>query len=440
MSAFSDDDAAELKASLQRARRQPMNFAAALGKRPEDHRLSLHHTRAGRALAKVLKEATGSKQLAFGITEVDDSRKDTLVLVLDAKPPTGLAKKLANWLKLHGLPIRKVALKLEGQELEDDGDEQESEDASPNTPAPGKLTTLEAAFRQLVLKVKTLVEQAPQLDAALLPAVKAIQRALSQGDEAAATEGIRRLAQAIAEAQAGLAAADAKYKQAIADLEKPLRESMERLRNLQSDPKVKEDRKRLEKTSARLSQAIKKARQAAKAGDAKAQQALEKLLAEERKAAREVLAPYWPGGKDNPGGDWAMLVARLDVSSPKDGAVFWSGDKNNAIDLAMGRGGISLESTGGGAMIDDWNATGLPWNGGKGDPPPYLMDLWQLASAAYASQAEGVITAIQTPEKKLTDGGDMWRHVERKILRRKELQGLVTLTEPIIQPSSLKKA
>src|SRR5258707_485188 len=240
MSAFSDYDAAELKASLQRARRQPMNFAAALGKRPEDHRLSLHHTRAGRALAKVLKEATGSKQLAFGITEVDDSRKDTLVLVLDAKPPTGLAKKLANWLKLHGLPIRKVALKLEGQELEDDGDEQESEDASPNTAAPGKLTTLEAAFRQLVLKVNALVEQAPQLDAALLPAVKAIQRALSQGDEAAATEGIRRLAQAIAEAQAGLAAADAKYKQAIADLEKPLRESMERLRNLQSDPKVKE--------------------------------------------------------------------------------------------------------------------------------------------------------------------------------------------------------
>lgn len=161
MSAFSDDDAAELKASLQRARRQPMNFAAALGKRPEDHRLSLHPTRAGRALAKVLKEATGSKQLAFGITEVDDSRKDTLVLVLDAKPPTGLAKKLANWLKLHGLPIRKVALKLEGQELEDDGDEQESEDASPNTAAPGKLTTLEAAFRQLVLKVKTLVEQTP---------------------------------------------------------------------------------------------------------------------------------------------------------------------------------------------------------------------------------------------------------------------------------------
>ena len=139
MSGFSDDEATELKASLQRARRQPMNFAAALGKRPEDHRLSLHHTRAGRALAKVLKEATGSKQLAFGTTEVDDSRKDTLVLVLDAKPPTGLAKKLANWLKLQGLPIRKVALKLEGQELEDDGDEQESEDASPNTAAPGKL-------------------------------------------------------------------------------------------------------------------------------------------------------------------------------------------------------------------------------------------------------------------------------------------------------------
>lgn len=438
MSAPSDEEIAALKAALQRARRQPMNFAAALGRQAEDHRLSLHPTRAGRALAKEVKDATGVKQVVWGLTETDDSRKDTLVLALDAKPPSGLAKKLANWLKLHGLPIRKVALKLAGQEL--DEDKEEAEDTPADDPKPGKPHPLEGVFKQLVLKAKALIERAPKLDAALLPAIKAIQRALAQGDEAAATEGIKRLAQAIAETQAGLAAADAKYKQAITDLDKPLRESMERLRTLQADSKVKEDRKRLEKTSARLSQAIKKARQAAKAGDAKAQEALEKLLAEERKAAREVLAPYWPGGKDNPDGDWAMLVARLDVSSPKDGAVFWSGDKNNAIDLAIGRGGISLESTGGGAMIDDWNATGLPWNGDKGDPPPYLMDLWQLASAAYASQAEGVITAIQTPEKQLTDGGDMWRHVERKILRRKELQGLVTLTEPVIQPSSIQKA
>ena len=51
-----DDPLIQLKAMLLRARRQPMNFAVGLGKQVQDHQLGLHPTRAGRALAKEIKD------------------------------------------------------------------------------------------------------------------------------------------------------------------------------------------------------------------------------------------------------------------------------------------------------------------------------------------------------------------------------------------------
>ena len=437
MSALSEDDLASLKSALQRTRRQPLNFAVGLGKAPEEHRLSLHATRAGRALAKEIKEATGLKQITWGTTEVDDSRKDTLVLALEDKALTGLAKKLAAWLKLHGLPVRKVAVKVGGVEQ----DESEGEDGEPppgNAAPDPALAALDTAFKQMAARIKPLIEQDRSLDALLLPAAKACQRALQQGERAMAEAALKQLALRIKEAQDRLSQNAADFQDALSPLESPLGQAVDKVRQLQADPQVQRDRQLLAKTSATIAQTIKQARLAARKGQKAEAEALAALLAEERKAARKVLAPYWPGGAQNPDGDWSLVVARLDLSSPKDGAVFWSGDKDNAIDLAIDRGGISLESTGGGAMIDDWNDTKLPWSGDNGDPPPYLMVLWQLASATYAIQAEGIITAIQTPEKQLTDGGEMWRRVERKILRKRELQGRVTLTAPVIKPANKK--
>ncbi|MFY9479096.1 MAG: hypothetical protein WAQ08_15740 [Aquabacterium sp.] len=444
MSGFSDDEAAELKASLQRARRQPMNFAAALGKRPEDHRLSLHHTRAGRALAKVLKEATGSKQLAFGTTEVDDSRKDTLVLVLDAKPPTGLAKKLANWLKLQGLPIRKVALKLEGQELSEDDDggaetgigRDDPEDAgSSNTAA---LAKIQAALKLLLPEVQQAIQTGGRLAPALRQAVQDLTSALKLGAVVQATEGVKKLNSVLRQAQA-----EALTQKDLGKLDEP---GMDRafvlIKTLQDDPKIQQERQALEKLGASVREQLLAARKAEARGDLAAAEKLKAQAHKERLAARAVLESCWPKRDARTKGtaeDWAPLVARLNVASPKDLAVFWSGDKEAAIDIAADQGGVALESTPGGTIIDDWDkhdpSKALPWNQDSKEPPPYLRDLWALASASYAESAQGKITIVQTPDRH-PDGGLMWRLVEERILRNKARRGEITFTPPIVLPTN----
>ena len=138
---------------------------------------------------------------------------------------------------------------------------------------------------------------------------------------------------------------------------------------------------------------------------------------------------------------WVDLVAHLDLSAPKDAAVFWSGSKDNASDLATDLGGASLETTAGGVLIDDWLEQ-IPWDEKAGQGPPFRKHLWQLASATYALQARGTITPIQTPEKAAKGGGDMWKRVEKKILLKLAIQGKVefgalVLKEPPPQPSPM---
>jgi len=65
--------------------------------------------------------------------------------------------------------------------------------------------------------------------------------------------------------------------------------------------------------------------------------------------------------------------------------------------------------------------------------PPYLRDLWALASASYAESAQGKITVVQTPDRH-PDGGMMWRLVEERILRNKARRGEITFTPPIVVP------
>lgn len=446
MSDLSDDEAAELKAALQRAKRQPMNFAAALGKRPEDHRLSLHPTRAGRALVKVLKDTTGSRLLASGTTEVDDSRKDTLVLVLEAKPPTGLAKKLASWLKLHGMPVRKVALKLEGQELEEDdteGTEAEAEAGKDSTDGTAKDTANAAALAKVQAALKLLlpdVQQAIQAGGRLAPSlrqtVQDLTVALKAGAVAQASEGVKALNRVLRQAQA-----EALTQKNLSKLDEPgMDKAFVLISTLQDDPKVQEERQTLKKLGASVRAQLLAARKAEASGDLAAAEKLKAQAHKERAAARAVLEHCWPKRDALSKGtaeDWAPLVARLDVASPKDLAVFWSGDKDAAIDIAAGQGGVALESTPGGTLIDDWTkddpSKALPWNQDSKEPPPYLRDLWALASASYAESAQGKITIVQTPDRH-PDGGMMWRLVEERILRNKARRGEITFTAPIVVP------
>lgn len=450
MSTLSDDDLAALKAALQRSRRQPMNFAAVLGKQPEDHCLSLHATRAGRALAKALKEATGSKLLASGTTEVDDNRKDTLVLVLDAKPPGGLAKKLGAWLKLQGMPVRKVALKMDGQELADDDEEGATSapalaDTNANANAnAGKaepanaaaLAKVQAALKLLLPQVQQAILAGGRLAPALRQTLQDLSTAIKGGLTAQAAEGVKNLNLLLRQAQA-----EAQTQKDLSRLDEPgMDKAFVLIKNLQDDPKIQQERQVLKKLGASVRERLLAARKAEASGDLATAEKLKAQAHKERLAARAVLESCWPKRDALCKGtaeDWAPLVARLDVSSPKDLAVFWSGDKDAAIDIAAGQGGVALESTPGGTLIDDWNkddpSKALPWNQDSKEPPPYLRDLWALASASYAESAQGKITIVQTPDRH-PDGGMMWRLVEERILRNKARRGEITFTPTIVLP------
>ncbi|WP_443112900.1 hypothetical protein [Herbaspirillum seropedicae] len=167
---------------------------------------------------------------------------------------------------------------------------------------------------------------------------------------------------------------------------------------------------------ARITQLSNEADAAAKAGD-------QALAAAKLEEARSILRPYLP---KNPGDSWDEVVKRLDVSSPKDGAVFWSGTSGQAsklgqVDAARAYaekiGGVTLETTPGGRIIDGWDDVNkaYPWNASGGQPGPYASGLWGSVSEKYANGASGVVNVVQTPEK-LWDAGTVWHNSEKPLL------------------------
>jgi len=140
--------------------------------------------------------------------------------------------------------------------------------------------------------------------------------------------------------------------------------------------------------------------------------------------ARDILRPYLPR---NPDDGWEEVIKRLDVSSPKDGAVFWSGDPEEAQRFAEGIGGVTLETTSGGRIIDGWDEVnkGYPWDRYAGEEGPYARDLWAGASEKYAEGAMGHVNAVQLP-KKLWDDATLWHNLEKDVVRDKLQTGEVT--------------
>lgn len=147
------------------------------------------------------------------------------------------------------------------------------------------------------------------------------------------------------------------------------------------------------------------------------------LAATKIEEARAILKPYLP--KENSGGNWDEVVKRLDVSSPKDGAVFWSGTAyqaeltghpDAARAFANKIGGVTLETTSGGRVIDRWDELNkYPWNGDKGGQPPWSADLWKSVSRKYAEGASGTVNVVQTPAK-LWDPITIWHTQEKPLL------------------------
>jgi hypothetical protein len=191
----------------------------------------------------------------------------------------------------------------------------------------------------------------------------------------------------------------------------------------------------------RITQLSKEAREAEKNGD-------KALAAAKIEEARALLRPHLP---KNPTDSWDEVIKRLDVSSPKDGAVFWSGTAYQAKEtgrpdaaraFAEKIGGVTLETTPGGRIIDGWDEVnkGYPWNGSKGDPPPWGSDLWGGVSEKYANAASGQVNVVQTPNK-LWDPTTIWHTQEKPtLLYLQEMGQISDINIHVVDASSATKA
>ncbi|GAA5216491.1 hypothetical protein GCM10025776_17320 [Corallincola platygyrae] len=163
---------------------------------------------------------------------------------------------------------------------------------------------------------------------------------------------------------------------------------------------------------AEISRLSKEASLAEKSGNA--------VLARQRiEEARDILRPYLPRSPEQ---SWDEVIERLDVTSPKDGAVFWSGSPDKAKEFAQNIDGVTLETTLGGKIIDQWD-TGHVWSEGEG-PPPWSKDLWSQVSEKYADGISGKVNLIQT-DNKLWDPGTIWHNKEKALVKDKILMGEV---------------
>jgi hypothetical protein len=148
------------------------------------------------------------------------------------------------------------------------------------------------------------------------------------------------------------------------------------------------------------------------------------LALSKKKEAQDILSPYIPK-KDTD--SWDEVIKRLDVSSPKDGAVFWSGDAMAAQRFAEKHNGVTLETTAGGRIIDGWDEVnkGLPWTSESGKPGPYARDLWVGVSKKYAEGTSGIVNVVQK-EEKLRDTKTVWHNAEKELINIRRLTGEVS--------------
>ena len=131
--------------------------------------------------------------------------------------------------------------------------------------------------------------------------------------------------------------------------------------------------------------------------------------------ARDILRPHLERG------DVDAVVNRLDVSSPRDGGFLWSGNGPEAAAQAKAAGGITLEGTPGGRVIDGWDEinTNLPWDKGG-------EQLWGGASRNYAQGLSGKVRAVQTQEAYDNGGGFIYKNYELEQVNEGLKSGRIT--------------
>lgn len=128
-------------------------------------------------------------------------------------------------------------------------------------------------------------------------------------------------------------------------------------------------------------------------------------------------------------GDYAKMAKYFDTSSPVDGAVFWSGNKEGAATYATSIGGNIMEQTPGGQVFDSWR--GLQGMYPEWDTKTVLdqKPIWEALSSQYANSVSGNVTYVH-PEGYI---GNVWNKTELPIVMERMRNGSVDgISEVII--------
>ena len=115
-------------------------------------------------------------------------------------------------------------------------------------------------------------------------------------------------------------------------------------------------------------------------------------------------------------GDYAKMASYFDTSSPRNGAVFWSGNKEGAAAYADGISGTIMEQTSGGQVFDNWRGLqGMYPEWDTGTMPQ--KSIWDALSDQYANGAEGVATYVHPSGYE----GNVWKNIEKPILDENDI-------------------
>jgi hypothetical protein len=196
-----------------------MNFGFVLGKKAEDHRLAVHKSKSAKMLASTVAKETGLHLFTFGVAmtpkvaglaeeegesegdapgqEGEEEKPRALVLSLQGKQLPGLAMKGERMLKkFRPQPFNKIILMLDGKEVTDLADEDDT-DTAPGYDA----AALKRELAGLIGRVQALTNPALKGDMARL--ASQANAGLNGNDLGAAAAAIAKLRQALDASQDG---------------------------------------------------------------------------------------------------------------------------------------------------------------------------------------------------------------------------------------------
>jgi hypothetical protein len=190
-----------LRKGLNKVKDEPWNWGFLVGKKPIEHRLLLHRSKQGRALAMMAaKELGRAPKLSFGTTIRDPNDNGTLILTVQGAMLAGLATRCKKMLlKMKPQTVSEVVLMVDGQivpEAFDPDDLDMDEGASVQVENP-QLEALHNRISALEPRLAAVMATQPGFKDRLQAAVTRLMDSMAKEDVAAAGSTLGKLEEAV---------------------------------------------------------------------------------------------------------------------------------------------------------------------------------------------------------------------------------------------------